>query len=67
LIEFDGAQHFYTWRLKDTEAAKLKLKKVQENDSIKTKFCKENEIILLRIRFDGNVKDKLNKLLNETK
>jgi Zn finger protein HypA/HybF involved in hydrogenase expression len=63
LIEFDGAQHFYPWRLKDTEVAKLKLKKTQENDLIKTEFCKKNEIKLLRIRFDENVKNKLDKLL----
>lgn len=67
LIEFDGAQHFYTWRLKNTDAAKLKLKKTQINDSIKTKFCKNMGIELLRIRFDENIKNKLYKLLNEVK
>jgi len=63
-VEFDGAQHFTPWRLKDTDEARLKLEKIKLNDSIKTKFCKSREINLLRIKFDESIKNKLKELLN---
>jgi len=66
-IEFDGEQHFFLWRMKDTNKAKEKLKKIQINDSIKTKFCKNREINLLRIKFDENIENKLKELFDEYK
>lgn len=44
LIEFDGIQHYKPIYGED------KFKKRQKNDCIKTKFCKDNDIPLLRIK-----------------
>lgn len=66
-IEFDGRQHFEPWRLKNTEEAINKLIKIQKNDEIKNKFCRDNKILLLRIKFDENIPDKINQFLNENK
>ena len=62
-IEFDGEQHFRKTKwgknVTNEEAEKqLKLNKIR--DSIKTKYCKNNNINLLRIRYDENVEEKLN-------
>jgi very-short-patch-repair endonuclease len=55
-IEFDGEQHFknvdYYGGKKDFEIRKIR-------DDIKTTFCIENNIILLRIKYDENIKNKL--------
>lgn len=40
-----------------------KLKETQLCDDIKNEYCKENNIRLLRIRYDENVEEKLNKFL----
>ena len=43
-----------------TEEQKLEnLKRLQFRDKIKTNYCKNNNINLLRIRYDENVKEKL--------
>lgn len=50
-IEYDGIQHFQTvkhWG--GDEAFKIR----QENDAIKTKYCQDNGIKLIRIRYDEN-------------
>lgn len=46
LIEFDGEQHFKENRFKGT-----KLKDIQERDNIKTNYCKDNNIKLIRIPY----------------
>ena len=54
-IEFDGEQHFkqiHNWDLKKTI----------EHDIIKNNYCKANNIKLLRIKFDENVLEKLEKV-----
>lgn len=46
-IEFDGSQH-YTGRKDDTEED---IKRRKENDDIKTQYCKDNNIKLIRIPY----------------
>ncbi len=56
LIEYDGEQHFSpVKRFGGKKAFKL----VQYRDSIKTKFAEDNGYILLRIRYDENIEEKL--------
>lgn len=55
-IEFDGIQHFQPvnyWRGEEG------FKEIQIKDKIKNKFCKENSINLIRIKYDENVVEKL--------
>jgi very-short-patch-repair endonuclease len=55
-IEFDGLQHYQPieW-FGGIES--LKISKIR--DQIKNKFCKENNINLIRIKYDENILDKL--------
>ena len=55
-IEFDGIQHFKPIEWFGGIDAFNKRKKY---DKIKDNFCKENNINLIRIRYDENVNDKL--------
>lgn len=48
-IEFDGEQHFVPWRRLVNNQDKLK--KIQINDSIKTTYCINNNIKLIRIKY----------------
>lgn len=48
-IEYDGRQHFEAIEFWGGDDAFLK---TQKNDNIKNQFCKENNINLLRIRYD---------------
>lgn len=48
LIEFDGEQHFKSVEIWGGEKGLLR---TQKNDSIKNKYCEENNIPLLRIPF----------------
>jgi len=50
-IEYDGELHYEVARFQDKEKMKQKLKNMQINDSIKTKYCKENNVGLLRIPY----------------
>lgn len=61
-VECDGVQHFkpvqfggITWKdaLKNFEITKI-------NDSIKTKYCLDNSINLIRISYEDNLVEKLN-------
>ena len=55
-IEYDGEQHYCIikyWGDKDG------FMKRQENDKIKTDFCKDNNIKLIRIKYNENIDDKL--------
>ena len=61
-IEFDGEGHFKPIkRSKEMtdEQAEEKLNYVQRHDEIKTNYCKNNGINLLRICYDENVEEKL--------
>lgn len=49
LIEYDGSQHFIAFNHFGGEE---KLKKTQQNDRKKTKYCKNNNIPLLRLKYD---------------
>lgn len=58
-IEYDGIQHFEPIeRFGGIE----KFTEQQHNDLIKTNFCKNNNIKLLRIRYDEDIDVKLNEL-----
>lgn len=48
-IEFDGKQHYESV---DLWGGIDKLKYTQNNDSIKTQYCKDNNINLLRLKYD---------------
>lgn len=52
-IEYDGQQHYELVRYygSNIEENKCILKKVQEHDKIKNKYCKDNNINLLRIPY----------------
>lgn len=61
-IEFDGEQHFIpkVFKSKATYDEKLEnLKSIQFRDSIKTDYCKNNNINFLRIKYTENVEEKL--------
>ena len=55
-IEYDGEQHF---REIKKYGGKKGLETRQKNDEIKTTFCKENNIKLIRIKYDENIQNKL--------
>lgn len=66
-IEYDGIQHF-----KPTDfAGRGKLwaekmfKQIQINDEIKNKYCEDNNIILLRIKYNENIKNVLDNFFNK--
>ena len=59
LIEFDGSQHFYKSRtMYNTE-------RVKKHDEIKNKYCKDNNIKLLRIPYWWLRNDRILKELNK--
>lgn len=53
-IEYDGEQHFrpVTFGGCSMEIAEENLKNTQDRDKIKDKFCSDNNITLLRIKYD---------------
>lgn len=53
LIEYDGEQHFKPVRFGNVpiQKAEQNLIKVKENDNIKNKYCKKNNIKLIRISY----------------
>lgn len=55
-IEFDGKQHFEPI---DFFGGVKHLEKVQHNDRIKNKYCKDNNIKLIRIKYNEDVIEKL--------
>ena len=68
-IEHDGEQHFFPvdFAGKGEEWAKKEFKKVKKRDKIKTEYCENNNITLLRIpywEFD-NIENILEKTLSE--
>ena len=60
-IEYDGLQHF-----KPVEffGGETRFKYQQKIDRIKTDFCKNNDINLVRIKYSENIEEKLNFLYN---
>lgn len=69
LIEYDGIQHFepITFGGISLEKAKEKLKENKKRDKIKTKYCKDNNIPLIRISYKEfeNIEQILNLELNK--
>ncbi len=58
-IEYDGEQHFFKYRFeKDTEKLKIR----QKRDNIKTEYCINNNIKLIRINYNDNIQKIINKL-----
>ena len=62
-IEYDGIQHFESI---DFFGGQETLSNNKIRDNIKTKYCKENDINLLRIRYDENISTKLIQIYNFT-
>lgn len=63
-IEYDGEQHFYPV---DFFGGEEKFLSRQHNDMIKTQYCKDNNILLCRIRYDQDIKQQLDESLTQTK
>jgi hypothetical protein len=61
LIEYDGRQHFEAF---DWMGGKKRLKKTQENDQLKNKYCKRKGIKLIRISYKKFATITLKGLLN---
>lgn len=61
-IEYDGEQHFRPVKFdgKDDETAIKQFEKTRYHDEIKTKYCEDNNIHLLRIPYFKNVEEELN-------
>lgn len=55
-IEYDGQQHFESI---DWFGGKESLMECQKRDEIKTKYCKVNNINLIRIKYYENIEEKL--------
>jgi len=58
-IEYDGIQHFKPIEI---WGGVKSLKENQKRDKIKTDYCKENNIYLIRIKYNQNIKKQLNKI-----
>ncbi len=65
-IEFDGIQHFeerfFSKRKINNPANEVR--NIQKRDTIKTNYCKEKGINLLRIKYTENIEEKLNEFFN---
>ena len=55
-IEFDGEQHFRNFKFEKTDE-KLKIRQLR--DKIKTDYCEDNNIRLIRIKYNDNIIEKL--------
>ena len=64
-IEFDGRQHYdeNPYKYYGIKEAKKKLKSLKNRDNIKTKYCKDNSIKLIRIPYWKI--EKINEILNK--
>lgn len=60
-IEYDGEQHF---KAVDLFGGEEGLKTRQFHDQIKTDYCQNNNISLLRIKYDENIEEKLNSFIH---
>ena len=64
-IEYDGKQHYVGWPIDNKRAS---VEYIQKNDQIKTDYCKNNNIKLIRIpytEFDNITPNYINNLLEE--
>ena len=59
-IEYDGEQHF---KSKEHFGGEQGFLTRQKHDQIKTDYCKNNNIPLLRISYKDNIEEKLNNFL----
>ena len=59
-IEYDGKQHFEPV---DYFGGENEFQIVKLHDEIKTRYCKNNDINLLRISYQQNIEEELNKIL----
>ena len=53
IIEYDGKQHFMNIVFANTKR-NCEFEEIQKRDKLKNRFCEENNIPLLRIRYDQN-------------
>jgi len=60
-IEFDGEQHFKPIKY---FGGKKEFKKLQKRDQIKNEYCKNNNIHLVRIKYDESINEKLKYLFD---
>jgi very-short-patch-repair endonuclease len=60
-IEYDGEQHNVMYRFEKTNE-RLKIR--QKRDKIKNEYCKENNIHLIRIKYNESIEEKL-KMFNQ--
>ena len=65
LIEYNGIQHYKmnNYFHKNIEDFKISKKR----DSLKKKYCKNNNINLIIIKYNENISSKLKKIINELK
>jgi very-short-patch-repair endonuclease len=59
-VEYDGELHYIS---KDYFGGSIKLEETQKRDEIKTKYCKDNDINLIRIKYNQNILEKMNEIL----
>ena len=62
-IEFDGEQHF---KNKKMWGGREGLLKRQQHDNIKTQYCQNNNINLIRINYNENIIEKLKEIYGNT-
>jgi len=60
-IEYDGIQHY---KPNDFFGGNIEFEKTQKRDKIKNNYCKENNIKLIRIKYNENILDKLNVIIH---
>jgi hypothetical protein len=67
MIEYDGRYHFQPigFGCKNQKVVLANFKKVQIKDSLDTLFCRENNIILHRIKYSDNKEESIKGLKNE--
>lgn len=63
LIEYDGEQHYVNDNRLNVFFGNFEER--HRRDLIKDKYCEDNSITLFRIRFDENVKEKMEDVINE--
>ena len=65
LVEFDGQQHYKVGNFsKSIEINRQKFEQLKKNDAIKTKYCKDNNINLLRLNYDDLINNIAEMLLD---
>lgn len=60
-IEFQGKQHYTTWRLEKDDSL---LQKRRHHDKIKKEYCYKNNISLIEILYSDNIEKRLEETLN---